>query len=723
MADDLGKNLDIAKELSAELLKQVDLLDEIGKKNVAAALGQKDLVAHAEKTAAFYIQHNSDLQSINQLHANILEKIQLENRQMERATELAELGAEKVSAPFESFRGFIEGLPGGDFLSAHLGLGDLGERLESTFQEGMVNSLRTGKLEMSAFGGVAKEAMAALVNPLTIAVVLLALAAKRFAEIDASMREIRANTGFTGENLQEMSDFSERISRHHANLGIDLEKSREITEALVNQFGTLSALTAKNADMVARLMVGIGLSADESAKLLQTYENLAAISGDTADNLLATTKLFADQNDVAPKAVMQDIAEASDQIFASTDGVASHLIEAAVEARKLGLSLSQVAEISESLMEFESSIEREMQAMVLTGQQLNLEQARYYALVGDSAGVLREMRSQIGDYETVSRMLPFQKKALAEAIGLSSAELLEMLRREEALADLADGTKDSFEALQEGASLEEVLGARGVLTPMEELGNSVKALIVSLSDVLLPVIKTLVPIFRVLAFVLDIVAKLINLTITPLIEGLADVGQMVYSLVIPAFEAIYDFFSRIFSGESISEVFSDFVDTVKGFYQQIWDAFTEPFVSAWDFVFGNTIWSAETITEVFDNILGALRAIAEGIFNILVAPFEFVFDKIMGVADRVAGIVANVVQAATGGPEIVAGAPAGEPAAISAATEAAEIAEEAAETKGDNLEAIIEKMEEIIKVLKAGKVIEMDGRKVGAQIARATPTH
>ena len=100
-----------------------------------------------------------------------------------------------------------------------------------------------------------------------------------------------------------------------------------------------------------------------------------------------------------------------------------NLARAAIEARKLGLNLSAVDKIAESILDFETSIEKQMEASVMLGRQLNLDRARQLAIEGDLEGVLAEVKNQVGGAEALSRMNVIQRKALADAVGLEVSEL------------------------------------------------------------------------------------------------------------------------------------------------------------------------------------------------------------------------------------------------------------------------------------------------------------
>ena len=84
--------------------------------------------------------------------------------------------------------------------------------------------------------------------------------------------------------------------------------------------------------------------------------------------------------------------------FAQDGG--ENLGEAAIKARQLGISLDTVSKITDSVLDFQSSIENELQASLLIGRQLNLNRAREVAMGGDIAGLQDEIVKQIGSEVT-----------------------------------------------------------------------------------------------------------------------------------------------------------------------------------------------------------------------------------------------------------------------------------------------------------------------------------
>ena len=86
----------------------------------------------------------------------------------------------------------------------------------------------------------------------------------------------------------------------------------------------------------------------------------------------------------------------------------------------------------DSLISFEDSITKQFEAQVLTGRQINTEKARQLALDGDIAGLTSEIQSIVGGVGDIASLNVIQRKSVADAIGISVADLLRISRGEQA---------------------------------------------------------------------------------------------------------------------------------------------------------------------------------------------------------------------------------------------------------------------------------------------------
>ena len=172
-----------------------------------------------------------------------------------------------------------------------------------------------------------------------------------------------------------------------------------------------------------------------SGKSLVGVANQMRLAGSGATNIeeaiKQSTALAVDLGSLTKKediaGVFDDIAK-NTQLFAEygKDGGAN-MIKAAAHAKKLGLELSTMGKITDSLLDFENSIEKEMEASLMIGKQLNYDTARRLALEGDMAGAAKEVANQIGGAAEFNKMNVLQRRALAESIGVSADEMQKLL--------------------------------------------------------------------------------------------------------------------------------------------------------------------------------------------------------------------------------------------------------------------------------------------------------
>ena len=251
-------------------------------------------------------------------------------------------------------------------------------------------------------------------------------------------------------------------------IGGSIQEVSSIAKSLSSEFGITSEEAAKISSDIFDSSVAIGLSADEGSKLFGTLMQTAGLSRDQAEQLAEGTFQLANMNGVAPSVVMKDIAASSETIALFSKDGAQNIGEAAVQARRLGVSLDTTAKIAEGLLDFESSITKEVEASVLIGKQLNFQKAREAALSGDIAGATREVVKQVGSEQDFLKLNLIQRKALADSIGVSVTEMSKLVGETDKLSlkgALASGSfadllgKDSLSALSQAVAQFKALGA------------------------------------------------------------------------------------------------------------------------------------------------------------------------------------------------------------------------------------------------------------------------
>ena len=175
----------------------------------------------------------------------------------------------------------------------------------------------------------------------------------------------------------------------------------------------------------------LGLSGEEAAGIYKFSVLTGKASSQVNDEMAAA---FANTRNLVKgsanfKTTMAEVAKVSGQLAINFKNNPAALTAAIVQAQKLGTTLEQTKNQGEALLNFESSIENELKAELLTGQQMNLERARAAALMGDQATVMKELANQGMTLEKFQNMNVIAQKSFAEALGLSADQLSEQLRK------------------------------------------------------------------------------------------------------------------------------------------------------------------------------------------------------------------------------------------------------------------------------------------------------
>jgi hypothetical protein len=293
-------------------------------------------------------------------------------------------------------------------------------------------------------------------------------------ELDKEMGDTAKSMNMTyeaaGKSKLEMVKFAEASGIPLAN-SVNLNKQvTELNKSLGSSvaFENMGKSLQQDVALMGELAVKAGYTAEETNSMLKYTMATGQSAKDVMKTGLATAKVEGMKRGVLlnEKEIMKDVAKSSEAIKLSVSGGGAGLVKAAAAAKALGADLATVDKIAGSLLNFEQSIESELQAELLTGKQLNLETARQAALNGDLATVADEVAKNIGSAAGFSEMNRIQQDAIAQSVGMTRDELAKTLVEQEALKSI--GAASMEEAKAKYDSLVASVGEERALT---ELGN------------------------------------------------------------------------------------------------------------------------------------------------------------------------------------------------------------------------------------------------------------
>lgn len=366
--------------------------------------------------------------------------------------------------------------------------------------------------------------------------------------IDSSSGEIAKNFGVSAEQGRELVASSNEVATHSGEVLLSTKDIVAAQMELNEIFGVSVKFSGEFAADFANIKERTGLSGDAMGFFAdQALHAGVAVKSQLSDVVGMTMELNAQYGvSINRKQIEEDLGKLTSAQLLTSGRNTEELVKQVFQARLLGVELSEVEAIANSLLSFESSIQAEMEAELLTGKQLNLEKARQAALTGDLATVAEEVANQMGNAEEFGKMNVIQQEALASAVGMTRDGLASALSEQEKIKDVqAAGFKDMSDAqnqynkaLAEGnmtEALSNQLKEAGVLEQMESATAQEKmaAMLEKIQDLFIqiavPLMEIITPIVDILVPVLEVVSSMI----TGISDGFGWIGEKISGLIGP----------------------------------------------------------------------------------------------------------------------------------------------------------------------------------------------
>jgi hypothetical protein len=454
-ASDQAKTLDISEQLTANAAEELQIAEKIlsinrGKKDIAKELAKARAAQNkdAEKELMMYRRSENLMARMLKARQATLkdEKVSLETqkKQNELLKARKELG-EKYGDTFKDSLGIISDIDDqikkipivGDFLSKAIGIDGLQDNLVKKFEAGWAETSEGAKETAESVGempGGVDEASKATkgfsmgmgaVLGIAMAVGAVVALFKAGLELDQEVTDLAKGLGVSHHEAHEIHHEMLNIAATTKVVGANAHALHEAYMQLSEVTGQSVINNTKMLETQVLLTKQYGMAGDEAA----AFQTMSAGTGKTTEQQLGTIQKMTEEYNAMTgdsmnfKAITKDIAKVSKATLASYKGDVKALTLAAIQAKKMGMSLEDAASVSEKLLDVESSIEAEMKANVLTGKHMNMNKARQLAFDGDIAGAAAEAVKQAGSYDELMKMKPMQQKAIAEAAGMTVDQL------------------------------------------------------------------------------------------------------------------------------------------------------------------------------------------------------------------------------------------------------------------------------------------------------------
>lgn len=513
--DQLYLDLDLADQRKQRMADRVGQLDEQVNKN-------QELLEANEKI-------NSDLADQIKLGEGVLENAKAYKVTIDQTVEASEELAKKIEDVNNATPPFIQAFKDFSQIAGSIPIvGEVLNRVTTDISEAadMFKKLKAeGK---SSFEAIIKAGSG---------FIQLGLASAATAFVDAAIKGFKRSSDVmvtlnksVAGSMVNMSAQQQRVAAAAGKFTVPLEQAAETIAGLNAGLGTALDFTTDTTEQAIKLTNKYGLAADSTAKLLKISAINRDTLGETVDAITGGVAKFNALNGVSlnAKAIMEDIAGASDATLRNLGKNPDAIVRAAAAARSLGMSMDDINAAAASTLDFQSSMAAEMEAELMLGKDLNLDRLRAAAATGDTATQAEEMKRLVMENADAIGNNVLAQENFAKTLGITKDQYLAIRDNQDALAVLTG---------QSGAAEEANAQARKM--SQEDLAKSIETSVGKLTSLMDKVTK----------FTEDISSGAKNFA-SDIIKGFEEGGFIggMKNMFEKAFDAILEAFDGKFTG-------------------------------------------------------------------------------------------------------------------------------------------------------------------------------
>ena len=426
LKSDITQTFNNLGKRSSDILKNQEALvkGQAKEKDILKQIAQNDL---KRKNLAIDLANAVKNNILSFQEANKLSE-ELRQKFAEQNEELAKQAAHaaKTEAAMGNLGSIVKGLNKIPILGGLIN----SEKVMEKMQETAANTGNKTAVMATGFKEVGKSIKDGMLDPLTLVIFFTNQALKANKQTVELGKALGKESSVYRENLVN-------ISRTSNNINVTTENLVGAFNELAQASGYVYEYSVDQLQTQVKLTRQVGLQAEEAAQI----QRFGVLNNKTSEETYQSfvKGLVAARNQfkvgVDFKATLAEATKVSGQLAANLGFNPERIAKAVVAAKAFGMTLDQVAKSGEALLNFESSIENQLKAELLTGKQLNLERARAAALQGDQAVLAEELAKNVGTAAEFTNMNVIAQKSLAESVGMTADELSNTLRkREEAIA-------------------------------------------------------------------------------------------------------------------------------------------------------------------------------------------------------------------------------------------------------------------------------------------------
>lgn len=489
-------NINLAKQIQLEIRENQRIANN-KEKYIDVLSKQFNKEKDIAKTAREVLENEDKAKKARQEELAFLERNLHIRKQIEKSTGL--LGGITKA---------ISKIPGiGQYLNADEAIEEM-EKYAAKIEEtgGSATSFTNRfKIGLKGVSTLAKGLVENLKSPEAIFTFIISQALKA----NAQSVQLGKSLGFGADKADKFRENLADIARSSTNINVTTENLVESFNQLSEATGGVANYSADTLETQVMLTKQFGLTGDEAAGIYKfsvlTGKSSSQVNDEMAGAFASTRNMV--KGSANFKTTMAEVAKTSGQLAANFRNNPAAITAAVVQAQALGTTLEDAKNQGRGLLDFESSIENELKAELLTGQQMNLERARAAALQGDQVTVMKELNNQGMTLEKFQNMNVLAQESFAEALGTSADKLADQLKKQKIAQEqgksLAEITKEEALEAEKRQSVQDKFNA-AILKLQDFFGNLVAGPVGQFLEILtdiLPVITAIAAVYGTIALI------------------------------------------------------------------------------------------------------------------------------------------------------------------------------------------------------------------------------
>ena len=295
---------------------------------------------------------------------------------------------------------------------------------------------------------------------------------KGIVDLALKYRDLQFETGKAlGMGVTEAgklrSEFRQ-IAQANNDLGLTAGQLVETYGQLNDQLGFMGPTNAEFLTTTAGIQRRIGASAEQMERLqafaMGAHKSLQATYASVVNSAKAMGARL--KLNMSEKQILDGISKVSAGVLLNMKGNIPALAAAVVQAKKLGTTLDEINSQGEQMLDFESSMQKQMEFQLLTGKEIDLSKARELALNNDTVGLMQEL-NRLGLSQTeYEKLNSTQRDSYVELLGLSKERLEEIYHQQNLTNELGK---------EAGEQLKAEYDAKGNLIGQQSAADALKA--------------------------------------------------------------------------------------------------------------------------------------------------------------------------------------------------------------------------------------------------------